>query len=402
MPTYYTTNGATYTGGDYANEEYQRHIDAIRNDLLERSARWVAQQVDGDDSMPEVMFTEKDVKGIQTQIKFNTKFKPKDSRTFDYKIKCAACKRIKKKSEMAKLKDVKYKALCKTCAVKSGYYKCSNCGGFYGRKYSTCSCTHKKDKSPKIEVYNYQADWKPFKTKTDAFLFGIELEIELEGKDIKKTNETYQKPYIVYKWDGSLSGKGHNGFELVTMPLGWEWLKEHKEELDSMLNQLSKLGLKSKCTNTCGMHVHINKDVFTTFHLYKFYTFHYENKKLLHYMSGRTWDNMTRWANFKYDDKKSARQFCREKTCKDRHSAVNLQNPETAEVRIFRGTLAPEPFWRNIEFVKAVCDYTRYANVKDLSKTDRFREYVRENSKEFPHLYEYLCDKIKGEILCAS
>ena len=79
------------------------------------------------------------------------------------------------------------------------------------------------------------------------------------------------------------------------------------------------------------MHIHINKDIFTTFHLFKFYNFYYKNSKLLSYISGRTWDGMKRWAATDKDDLVDIKYFAKSKSCRNRHSAINLKNPETVE-----------------------------------------------------------------------
>jgi hypothetical protein len=383
-----------------SSPDYIRFLESLRQDIY--STGGIVEYVTGSspEEPPEIIWNSDEIMaGIQKELDlFSNKKTMGPNRVFNFKFKCSGCGNVKNKSQMAEIKDQKYKQWCKSCAVKNGYLECTKCGGYTGKR--SCPCTKKKNEDPYIETYNYRPDWKEFKNKNDAYLFGIEIEVELEGTDINKTKKLHNKDWIIYKWDGSLSGRGEGGFEIVTMPLGWEWIKEHKEDFNVIFD-LAKLGIKSKLTNTCGMHVHINKDIFTTFHLYKFYNFHYKNPKLLHYMSGRTWDNMKQWAKLNMSDKQAKRD-AKYKDCSERHSAVNLKNPESVEVRIFRGTLAPEPFWRNIEWVKAVCDYTRYAHVNDLDKPELFRDYVRENSKEFPHLYEYLSDKVKGEILCAS
>jgi len=373
-----------------------RHWDRVRQEIY-------SDLYSNNGATVEWLFNPEDVKkGIQKELELATKakpFRPKGGRLFDYTCQCSFCGKTVKKSKMATITNQKYKIICIKCAINKRYARCDKCKGWFTGDH--CSCVDIKRIKPFVEQYNYEPKWIPFKETNDAYLFGIELEIELNGMTIDKTKDVYKKDWLIYKWDGSLSNSGQGGFEIVTMPLGWEWIKKNKSEFNDIFN-LAKLGLKSKLTDTCGMHVHLNKDIFSTFHLYKFYTFHYKNPKLLHYMSGRTWENMIRWANLKHANSVYAKKFAKNRNCDERHSAINLRNPASVEIRIFKGTLSADTFWRNIEFVKAACDYTRYALVKNLSDVELFRSYVRENSKEFPHLYEYLCDKVKGEILCAS
>jgi len=389
----------TTTSSTVLPDAWTSHLEDMRNSLYNE---YLNMSLSDEQGEPNTIIFNADeaIKGIQKELSNKTGYKPSPARTFNFTCQCGKCKKQITKKQMAVIKDKKYLQICIGCAINSGRIKCNKCQGFHLKQHK-CSCKHTKGNEPCTEPYNFQANWIPFKLNTDAYLFGIEIEVELENKSILDTGKAFNKPWLIYKWDGSLSNNGSGGFEIVTMPLGWEWMKKNKEEFNVIFD-LAKTGLKSKLTDTCGMHVHINKDIFSTFHLYKFYNFYYKNQKLMHYMSGRTWDNMKKWANFNYGDKKSAIKYSKSKLCGERHGVINLMNPESVEVRIFRGTLAPDPFWRNIEFVKATCDFTRYAHINDLPNTELFRDYVRENSKEFPHLYEYLCDKIKGDILCVS
>ena len=199
---------------------------------------------------------------IGKKIKELTSFKPKPSRVFNYIFWCRHCRKNKNKSEMARITDRKYMLMCKNCAQLKGFSICPNCKGYYADRH--CPCQDKKN-SDQVEInrYNYQADWKPFRlSDSDVYLFGIEFEVELNGESVNKLRKIYDKDWIVFKWDGSLSDRGSGGVEIVTMPLGWEWMKKNENELMDLFN-ITELGIKARLTNTCGMHIHINKDIFT-------------------------------------------------------------------------------------------------------------------------------------------
>jgi hypothetical protein len=316
----------------------------------------------------------------------------------NYYFLCRNCEGYVLSSNMASMEDRKYYQSCKPCAEEGGWQECPKCGG-YASSASDCSCKHKKKSSAILNEYNYKPHWKNFKADfNDNLLFGIELEIERMGTDLSKTNSLYKKDWIVYKRDGSLSGQsGTGGFELVTMPLGWRWMQENRKEISEIF-ELSKQGFKSRVTATCGMHIHITKTAFTTYNLYKYYQFMISNLDLLHLMSGRSWSNLQRWAAPQGKDGRTALQQCLDKTCTDRHIAINLKNPESVEIRIFRGTLSSTIFWRNIEFCKSVYDFIKEINLAECEELRKYYKYIDERKFLYPNLYEFLFSDAK-EIL---
>jgi len=58
-----------------------------------------------------------------------------------------------------------------------------------------------------------------------------------------------------------------------------------------------------------------------------------------------------------------------ERSNSNRGSVLNFRRPETIECRIFRGTLSKAGYFGNLEFLKAVYDYTKTASMNALSPT---------------------------------
>lgn len=241
-----------------------------------------------------------------------------------------------------------------------------------------------------IRPYDYSPEklvfYKSDNEARNLLYFGIELEIESNGND--KIELAKKLPEFTYaKHDGSLN----DGFEIVSHPATYRWLMENKKSWGDIF-EIKKAGWRSFNTETCGMHVHISKNAFGNFHLYKFMRLFYYNPQLILKISQRIdKNNLDRWASIK-DREGNIKIKALEKRTYDhdtKYTAVSLYKRNTVEVRIFRGTLCEEAFWKNVEFVKAAYNYSQLYKVNDMIEI-KFRKFVRLNKNEFPNLHSFL------------
>jgi hypothetical protein len=84
----------------------------------------------------------------------------------------------------------------------------------------------------------------------------------------------------------------------------------------------------------------------------------------------------------------------------DRHVAVNTENSETLEVRVFKGSLMPERVLGCIEFVHSGVEYTR--NLKVTGKNHAlswlaYCGYVHTNQEQYPNLYALMLKTFNQE-----
>lgn len=227
------------------------------------------------------------------------------------------------------------------------------------------------------------------KNWSNKLYFGVELEIE-DRQNVKWHTVIGDLPEFVYcKSDSSLS----NGFEVVSHPATFNWLKQHKLEWDKILNLRSK-GFSSQETNTCDIHIHLSKVAFTPLHLYKFMKFIYKNKLFSSTIGQKTVNNCNgeRCRKLLKYNQTGICKTARYKTNyhSDRYTAVNLQRNKTVEIRIFKGSLLPDIFWKNIEFCKALYDFTLNSDLETAKSVTKFRKFVRNNPKEFSHLIWFM------------
>jgi hypothetical protein len=90
---------------------------------------------------------------------------------------------------------------------------------------------------------------------------------------------------------------------------------------------------------------------------------------------------------------KTTRQFkhkLTENRGSDRYSAVNTNNRETLEMRIFRGTVNSTTIKAQLDLAHASVEYTRNLTVQDVRNgalsSDNFMWYIMQNAELYPEL----------------
>lgn len=193
---------------------------------------------------------------------------------------------------------------------------------------------------------------------------------------------------IYCKYDGSL----RDGFEIVSHPFTWEWLKANRGVLDPIFRLRNK-GFRSYQTTTCGLHVHMTRAALGALGTYKLLEFAYRWPAFwLRLSARRNMERMNRWASPRPNDQNGWRSGGGElkrttkakTTSPNRYSAVNVTT-HTVEIRIFRGTLSKVGFMRSLETVLALSMFAKYAPLTDLTPS-RFFAIVAEHAEKFPTL----------------
>jgi hypothetical protein len=246
--------------------------------------------------------------------------------------------------------------------------------------------------------------------KPKVFL-GLELEMEI-GRDYDQDERAEHildkigytpagDKYCLLEHDGSIS----RGFEMVT---GYSGLDLHTRQLEFFKTRLS--GAKSHNTTTCGLHVHICKSDMSLLHASKMVLFinDIDNQKLIYALARRDSSSFSKihdkskdkyWlkdairSGEGYDkDARKARQL--RNLNSDRYEALNFQNPNTVEFRLFRGTLKYETLIACLEFTYQTWFFCRDTSQKQLT-TSNFLKYIclENNRKDTRYLRAYLTSK---------
>ena len=274
---------------------------------------------------------------------------------------------------------VGYQDICSAC-LDELYYQCSNCGDYcleddvvYRDGYYYCP-----DCAPSSVIADYHhTDAEHFLNvpgDTGQPYLGVELEMEYPDDDsrLSAAEEILDHPqygsYYECKEDGSLSD---TGLEVVTQPATLAYHKAGYDQL--MLDVAHKHGAVSHNAGNCGLHVHIDAAFFTDTGIIRALeyagfimdTLFSTCESQIVRFSRRSHTSLSHWAGIlnmrtakpesslsdKLRDYRSAKYT--------RYQAVNLDNIDTIELRVFRGTLRDETYYATLEFVTGLAYLTR-------------------------------------------
>lgn len=284
---------------------------------------------------------------------------------------------------------------CEYCYENS----CSWCDDCEVSYYNGCTIDH-EGASRLIHDYSYRPD-PIFHSKDDEstrLYFGVEIETEVRGEDYDRLKYAAEYAYklenegIAYlKSDGSLSC----GFEIVSHPMSHAYFTDESNPLWEVIRTLkSSYDMMAWGTKTCGLHVHISRAGFNGgTHQHRFLQLVYNNKKFYELLAGRS---SSHWA--KFDDivnprgEKTFMHKLDRHSGSDRYSAVNTNNRQTLEMRIFRGSLNPRFIRSAVDLAHASVEYTRVMNIKEVVDggltVPKFVDYISDNKATYQSLHD--------------
>lgn len=220
----------------------------------------------------------------------------------------------------------------------------------------------------------------------DPMYFGVELEMAAPD-----TNDIYT---IIEPWSSFISMSGDCSIEidddrdldleLKFHPGTWNWWLQNRTLINTTLRKLVRCDAESGKGRNCGMHVHMSR-VLSTDHILNLLQLVYQHPQQILEFSHRDMRSLCTWARPTLSRNTSTCQCpsCREARCEEisgefdhtkysmstiannyargvfneKYNAVHLCS-ETLEVRIFEGTLLCSQFWANLEFCRALVEYT--------------------------------------------
>ena len=294
--------------------------------------------------------------------------------------------------------------LCHHCYEYS-YTRCEECGVLLSNEdayyddsdYPYCHSCYEDLQHRAIKEYSYKPE--PIFYGSGILFMGVELEIDEGGEDSDSADELLMlanrnSERIYCKHDGSIS----NGFEIVSHPMALEYHTNSMNWLDIFERAVS-MNYRSHQTDTCGLHIHVNRSAFGSTadiqeDVISRVVYFVENhwNELLKF-SRRTEANINRWAS-RYGISTTAKDTY--KNAKEKHMghyvAVNLDNYNTIEFRIFRGTLRYKTFIATLQLVHEIC---RFAIQLDDRKMEAlsWSEFVSQIPKDKAELIDYLKSK---------
>lgn len=296
--------------------------------------------------------------------------------------------------------------LCYRC-YENYYTSCEDCGRiihqdsahyFDDDDYPYCESCYETRNSSCIKEYNYKPD--PIFYGEGERFFGVELEIDEAGKDsdnaecILNAGNVGGK-HIYIKSDGSLN----HGMEIVTHPMT---LNYHKNFMpwEAVCKEAIRLGYKSHKTQTCGLHIHVNRNTFGETREIQderisrvlYFVEHHWNELLR--FSRRTESAMNRWAA-RYGYKNDPQDIMKnaKNSCNGRYACVNICNWNTVEFRMFRGTLKLNTLIAAIELVDLICHLAITLTDKEIKEISWSSFVAAISADEYSELIQYLKER---------
>ena len=270
---------------------------------------------------------------------------------------------------------------------------------------NTSCCPEHWDKNPsykKIISYTQKAEkylgfiGEPL----DSLYIGVEIETEVlstiplaKFNDIKDIVYDLFDNFIIMKTDGSLS---KYGIEIVSAPAPFD---VHATAWNKFLAGQPE-ALRSNCyvsghATSCGMHTHVSRKALTVLEIGKvaYFINAIDNKQLITDIAGRynqqyCYISPQTKDSYKTYNLRTGKNGPEER----RYNAVNTTNDNTIELRIFKGTLNPILFMKNIEFTHAVVKFCQVVDIEQLT-TKEFCTFVGINAGIYPNLVKFLVYK---------
>lgn len=247
--------------------------------------------------------------------------------------------------------------------------------------------------NPKLKFHSFGPFGERIKeAPTDGQIYmGMELETECVDIGTMRDNNYYEgaklllkshKQHLWLKRDGSL----HDGIEICTHPMTLEYFRSINWDV---FEALFDYKFQAWNQTRCGMHIHVGRSAFKNdSHLWKFCQMIVANPEKSQKFAGRPANSYCVMDGMK---KKASRHVAKKPVESPHHyDAVNLSNPNTVEVRIFRSTLKIRRILANWEFLDAVVRYTEKITIPQIRSEDALKWKVFRKWLEGQSQYEEL------------
>lgn len=290
--------------------------------------------------------------------------------------------------------------ICPSCV--SNYQVCRRCGRLHTELNSDDLCRNcvneieRQSLEDVIHCYSHKPRLTFYKQDDNNPIFmGFELESGEADDDLtmrralKSLIQEDKEKHYVFKRDGSIPGYG---CELVTHPMTLDYHKQFNWK--HVIDVLRDEGTLMDCRG-CGLHVHVNRTATNNWNWHKIDAFINNYVNFNEIIAGRSESSYAQFHDVTLNRKKYIDAHEKYVLRQGHGTAVNTENRNTVEIRIFASTFDIEELYARLEYVEALVKYSHHfvaANITNKKKCeiDKFVKYVRDNSERYNNLVEYL------------
>ncbi len=229
--------------------------------------------------------------------------------------------------------------VCQRC-LDDNYEWCDRCA-----EYERDACYDAEAASARLHEYSYRPDWV---ARGDGPLFGLELELLGRVGDLhdEVTDQDPHEELLFCKRDSSVD------IEIVTHPMSLSWFE--KNFPFQLLQRLADAEAHTR--HDTGLHIHVDRNAFDgPRHVLTWQLLIYRNQHAVTTLARR--DNHV-YAGFGTQPGQLA-DSAKGGTSWRRGTAINCQNADTFELRMFRSTLNRRELEAAVQFAAASIEYTR-------------------------------------------
>lgn len=264
------------------------------------------------------------------------------------------------------------------------------------------------DGSETIRYHGYKP--RPVFHGDGPVFLGMELEVEAPGDYYSRGPSLESQAKRVARDLGDVcylqedSSIGY-GFEITTHPMSYEWAMENFAW--SALDAMRDRGFRTH--DNVGIHVHVSRAGFSSdCHLYRWMKLIYRNARQVQTLARR---HSSEWASFAPEYRAQVKRYMKQEDYlrnggqygqyDNRYQAINPNNRNTLEVRVFASSLRPREVKAALGFVDSTVEYTRNLDANAIIRADgwgwsSFVDWLDGHSE-----YQPLRDEL-GALSCVS
>ncbi len=287
--------------------------------------------------------------------------------------------------------------LCTRC--RDYYYICEECGRWVSESnvytgdddYYYCEACY-AEHHHNLHDYGYKPE--PIFLSTNAentstkFYMGVELEID-DGDDVNEAIDDLEcagGSSIYMKHDGSL---GDSGIEIVTHPATLDY-HMYKFPWKKIIEAAKNNGYSSHDAGTCGLHVHVGREELGNTEAEQNDTV----KKVI-ILVERYWGEVVNFSRRKdsqinewasrpdihdwfagHHSEEHYRMNIAARYGRTRYTAINVDNYNTIEFRVFRGTLNYTTLIATLQFVQTLVEYAKFHSYEEVESVSFWRMFA--------------------------